>query len=372
MSQIFFHPSNVGPHVNVGAVGQLLSSTRISTVVKIVPKSKSMADFCAVDKYCYIVRPDLACYMKARNLNKGEDLEIFSLHPCCRHGDHYLADEAGHFYIIQSTHYRRVSNLNTDESSVVYSLHPNCQGGDHYCSASGYFCIIFQERGVYRRTTNLNKDEGGEELPLHQECRNGLYYFAAKNYYYFVKPYDQWGIQFTRCTNFNKNTEAETFSFHISIYSFLPGGLAIAKGPSFGEWVCIKTICNDSHTPVEWVNKVTKKAGFEKGKMSSMENNWKVSANVTAETGGLTTLIAKTQFSLIAEHGGCNTNTEKENWNEAIEVEETLKLTLNPHQKVFIYVYQMGLGREPVLYCRDMRILDSPIPPTDNPLPPAI
>ncbi|XP_072272903.1 uncharacterized protein [Pyxicephalus adspersus] len=341
-------------------------------MVKIVPKSKSKADFCGVDKYYYIVRPDLTCYMRSTNFNRGEDLEIFSLHPSCRNGDHYLAHEDDLFYIIQSNYYRRVTNMNTDEGAVVYTLHPNCQGGDHYLSAFGYFYIIFQNRGVYRRTKNMNKDEESEEFTLHPENKNGLYYFGVKNYYYLIKPDDKWGIQYTRCTNFNTNENAENFSFHPSIYSFLPGGLAIAKGPSFGEWVCIKTIGNDSQTPIEWKNRVTKKVGYEKEAMHSIEHNWKVSTTVSAETGGLSALVAKAQISVTAEYGGCSTNTEKENWNEATEVEETVTLTLKPKQKIFIYVYQMGFGKDPVLHCRDMRILDTATPPTDNPLPPAV
>ncbi|XP_073490365.1 uncharacterized protein [Aquarana catesbeiana] len=341
-------------------------------MVKIIPKWKSKADFCGVDKYYYIVRPDLTCYMRATNFNRGEDLEVFSLHPSCRKGDHYLAFEDDHFYIIQSNFYRRVTNMNTDEGAVVYTLHPNCQGGDHYCSAFGYFYIIFQSRGVYRRTTNMNKDEKGEEFTLHPECKNGIYYFGVKEYYYFVKPDDQWGIQYTRCTNFNTNEGAETFSFHTSIYSFLPGGLAVAKGPSFGEWVCIKTISNDSQTPVEWKKRVNKRVGFEKEKVSSLQHNWKVSTTVSTETGGLGSCIVKAQLAATTEYGGCSTNTEKEVWSEATEVEETLTVPLKPNEKIYIYVYQMGLGKDPLLHCRDMRILGNSTPPTDNPLPPVL
>ncbi|XP_073491087.1 uncharacterized protein [Aquarana catesbeiana] len=338
----------------------------------IVPKSESKADFCGVDKYYYIIRPDLNCYMSSRDFHSGEDLLIYSLHPSCRNGDHYLAYEDDHFYIIKSDHYRRVTNLNTDGSAVVYSLHPNCRGGSHYCSAFGAFYIIFQDRGVYRRTTNLHEDGEGKEYTLHPKCKNGLYYFGLKNGYYFLNQEDQWGgITYTRCTNFHEYDNATTYSIHPSIYSFLPGGLAIDKGPSFGEWVCIKTIGNDSQTPIQWQKRVTQKVGYEKEKMSSIEHNWKVSTNVSTEAGGLAALITKAQFSLSVEYGGSSTNTEKENWNQVTEVEETITLTVQPQQKVYIYIYQMGLGKEPVLYCRDMRILDDdkPNPPTDNPLP---
>ncbi|XP_075465660.1 uncharacterized protein LOC142499731 [Ascaphus truei] len=341
-------------------------------MVGIVPKKQAPGvDFCGVDKYYYIIRSDLNCYMRAANFHSGEDLNVYSLHPSCRDGDHYLAYQDDLFYIIKGNSYRRVTNMNTDEGSVVYSLHPNCQGGDHYLSAFGKFYIIFQNRGVYRRTKNMHEDAESEESTLHPSCKDGLYYFGISNYYYFVKPYDQWGVQYYKCTNFNTNAEGNTYSFHPSVINFLPGGLALTQGPSYGVWECIKTISNDSDTPVTWTKKITKKVGYEKEKMSSIENNWKVSATVSAETGALAATIAKTQFSVTTEFGGCSVNTERENWTQATEVEESFTLTLQPNKKMHIWQYQLGMGKEPVLYCRDMKFDDESKPPTENPLPPA-
>ncbi|KAM3916035.1 uncharacterized protein RB166_015408 [Leptodactylus fuscus] len=340
-------------------------------VGKIVPKNKTKGvDFCGVDKYYYIVRSDLTCYMRSTNFNHGEDLEIFSLHPSCRDGDHYLAHKDDLFYIIKGNSYRRVSNMNTDDNAIVFTLHPNCQGGDHYLSSEDYFYIIYQNRGVYRRTKNMNKDEDSEEFPLHPNCKDGIYYFGVADSYYFVKPHDEWGIQYVRSTNFSKDTDSVTFSFHPSVINFLPGGVGITMGPSYGDWKCIKTISNDSETPVQWQNKITQRIGYEKEKMSSVEHNWKVNASVSVETGGLSALIAKSQFSLSAEYGGSSVNTNKETWSEATEIEETINVTVQPHHKIFIWTYQLGLGNEPILFCRDMRILDNPNPPTDVPLPP--
>ncbi|XP_071978381.1 uncharacterized protein [Engystomops pustulosus] len=339
---------------------------------KILPKNKAKGvDFCGVGKYYYIVRSDLACYMRSTNFNKGENLEIFSLHPACRDGDHYLAHKDDLFYVIKGNYYRRVKNMNTDEDSVVYTLHPNCQGGDFYLSAWDSFYIIYLSRGVYRKTKNMNKDEDSEEYSLHPNCKNGLYYFGTEDYYYFVKPHDEWGIQYVRSTNFHENTNTETFSFHPSVINFLPGGVGVSKGPAYGEWVCIKTIVNDSKTPVQWEKKVTKKSGYEKEMMCTIEHNWKVSVTVSAETGGLTKLICKSQFSMTGEYGGSSVNTEKENWSEATETEETINVTLQPNEKIYIWAYQLCLGKQPVLYCRDMRILGKPCPPTDVPLPPS-
>ncbi|OCT63348.1 hypothetical protein XELAEV_18044446mg [Xenopus laevis] len=341
-------------------------------MVGIVPKKEVCGvDFCGVDDYYYIVRSDLNCYMRCKNFNKGEDINIFSLHPSCRDGDHYVAHKDDLFYIIKGNSYRRVTNMNKDEDAVVYTLHPNCQGGDHYLSSGDYFYIIFQNRGVYRRTKNMNKDEDSEEFTLHPNCKNGLYYFGIKKYYYFVKPHDEWGLQYYRSGNFNKDEDSETFSFHPSVISFLPGGLAITKGSSFGTWECIKTISNDSDTPVTWTKKITKKVGYEKEKMSSIEHNWKISLEVSMETGGLSALIAKSQFSLKTEYGGSSVNTERENWTQATDVEESLSITLQPNKSMYIWQYQLGMGSESVLHCRDTTFKNDSTPPTDNPLPPA-
>ncbi|CAH2305360.1 Hypothetical predicted protein [Pelobates cultripes] len=341
-------------------------------MVGIVPKKHAPGvDFCGVDQYYYIVRSDLGCYMRASNFNKGEGLVVYSLHPSCRNGDHYLAYEDDLFYIIKGTNYRRVTNMNTDEGAVVYSLHPSCRGGDHYLSAFGHFYIIDQSRGVYRKTKNMNTYEDGVEYTLHPNCRNGLYYFGIKNYYYFLKPHDEWGVQYYRCTNFNKNENGESFSIHPTVTNFTPGGLALIQGPSFGVWECIKTITNDSQTPITWTNKINKKVGYTKEKMSSIEHTWNVSATVSAETGGLSALIVKSQFSLTTSYGGKSVNTDRENWNEVTETEETISLTVKPNEKIYVWQYKLGLGKEAVLFCRDMKFDDDPKPPTENPLPPA-
>ncbi|CAH2318163.1 Hypothetical predicted protein [Pelobates cultripes] len=341
-------------------------------MVRIVPKKDAPGvDFCGVDDYVYIVRSDLGCYLRSTNFNKGEDINIYSLHPSCRNGDHYLAHEDDLFYIIKGTSYRRVTNMNTDEGAVVYTMHPKFQGGDHYLSAFGNFYAIYQSRGVYCKTKNMNTFEDGIEYSLHANCKNGIYYFGIKKFYYFVKPTDEWGMQYFRCTNFNTNENAETFSLHPSIVNFIPGGLAMTHGSSYGVWECIKTISNDSQTPVTWTKKVSKKVGYDYEKMSSVETNWNVSSTVSAETCGLSALITKCQVSYTAEFGGSSVNTDRENWSKATVVEESITTTLDPGKKLYIWQYQLGLGKVPVLFCKDMKFDDDPTPPTEIPLPPA-
>ncbi|XP_071976455.1 uncharacterized protein [Engystomops pustulosus] len=339
---------------------------------KILPKKMAKGvDFCAIGNFYYIVRSDLSCYMRSTDLNRGKDIVVFSLHPSCRNGDHYLAHKNDVFFIIKGNNCRRVKNMNSDEDAIVFPLHPNCRGGDFYLSAWDSFYIIFLSRGVYRKTKNLIKDKDGVEYTLHPKCSNGLYYFGSDDCYYFVKPHDEWGMQYLRSTNFHGNPRPKTFSFHPSVINFLPGGVGVTKGPACGEWVCIKTISNRSRTPIQWQKKVTKKTGYEKEKMSTIAHNWRVTATVAAETSALTKLICQGQFSLTTEYGGYSVITDREKWSEATEIEETINVTLQPQQRIYIWAYQLCLGSEPVLYCRDMRILDNPDPPTDIPLPPS-
>ncbi len=342
------------------------------TMQSIIPKSKTKGtDICGVDHCYYIIRSDLSCYMQSSNFKEGSDLKIFSLHPACQNGDHYLGHQDGYFYIIKGNSYRRVTDLSTDSSAVVYSLHPNCQGGDHYLSAFGNFYIIFQEKGTYRRTTNMNHDWEAVEYDLHPNCRDGLYYWGLRFHYYFLKPVSKWGVEYYKGTNFNKDECVDVYSVHPDVLNFLPGGLSITKGPSFGMWENIKTITNDSNTPVRWQNKINKKVGYNKEKMTQITHNWKIATSASIESGALSGLIAKWQFSFSAEYGGSHVSTQKESWNELTEVEEQLSVELKPNQSVYLWQYKLGLGQEPVLFCRDLKIDDEPNPPTEVPLPPA-
>ncbi|MGH0189263.1 UNVERIFIED_CONTAM: hypothetical protein FKN15_035158 [Acipenser sinensis] len=105
--------------------------------------------------------------------------------------------------------------------------------------------------------------------------------------------------------------------------------------------------------------------------MSSMEHNWKISMSATYQAGDLTAAFAKYQFSLSAEYGGRSINTEKEDWSEAMEVEESIEMTIQPNEKVYIWQYNLGFGKESVLFCRDLKITKTSTPPTEIPLPPS-
>ncbi|XDV37915.1 hypothetical protein PO909_007439 [Leuciscus waleckii] len=295
----------------------------------IIPRRKIKGvDFCGLSYYYYIIRSDLGCYMRASNFNKGSDLSIHALHPACRNGDHYL-------------------------------------------SGFGWFYIIFQGKGTYRKTTDLSKDSRSDEYPLHPNCRDGLYYWGLPDHYYFLKPASKWGVQYYKGTNFNKDECTAVYSVHPDVLNFLPGGLSITNGPAFGKWVNIKSVDNDSPTPVSFLKKVTKKVGYNKEKLSQITHNWRIETSGSITSGKLEGLISQYQFSFTAEYGGSSVNAEKENWNEETVVEEQITFDLKPNERLYVWQYQLGLGSEPVLFCKDLKITNKTNPPTEVPLPPA-
>ena len=174
--------------------------------------------------------------------------------------------------------------MSKDFEAAVFDHHPNCRGGDHYLSAYGNFYVIFKSRGVYRRTTDLSKDSDAVEYDLHPNCKDGLYYWGTKSYTYFVKPKDQWWVKYHKTDNLNKDTKAATYSIHVDVLNFLPGGLAETQGPAFGNWELIKTIVNDSETPLNWEKKITHKVGFTQSTSSSIEHNWTVAIGATYQS----------------------------------------------------------------------------------------
>ncbi|RXN32639.1 hypothetical protein ROHU_016081 [Labeo rohita] len=329
--------------------------------------------------------------MQTSDLSKGSDICIFSLHPACQNGDHYIVDLKGYFHIIKGDSCRRVTDLSTDSDAVVYSLHPSCQGGDHYLFAYFYFYIIFQEKGTLRLTADMNLDLDAKEHTLDPKYREGLYYWhqpvnpehkvhafvhriflASSGYCFsFLKPTLEWGVEYYKVTDFEKNKPFPVYSVHPDVLNFLPGGLSVTKGPAFGMWECIKTIINDSNTPVTWQKSLTKKVGYNKETMAQITHNWNIAASGSVKSGAIAKLITKFHFSFSVEYGGSRVSTKNESWKEATEEEELLTFELKPKESLYLWQYKLGLGQESVVFCRDLKITSEPNPPTEVPLPPA-
>lgn len=187
----------------------------------------------------------------------------------------------------------------------------------------------------------------------------------------FLKPASEWSVEFCHAPDLTIKKQTAVCSVHPDVLNFLPGGLSVTKGPATGMWENIKTITNDSNTPMTWQKKITKKVGYNKEKMTQMTHNWKIAASASFESGALSALIAKIQLSFSIEYGGSRVNTENESWNEATEEEELLSFELKPKESVYVWQYKLGLGQEPLLFCHDLKITNEPNCPTEVPLPPA-
>ncbi|XP_077053720.1 uncharacterized protein LOC143706053 [Siphateles boraxobius] len=182
-------------------------------------QKKKGVDFCGTKDYCYIIRSDLGCYMKAKDFHKGSDLSIHALHPSCQHGDHYLADSK-EFYIIKGDSYRRVTDLSKDTDSAVCILHPDCRGGDHYLSAKGKFYIIFPERngenGKQIKQYRTTKELSASSVELHVingSYKDGLYYWGDKNHFYFL-THTNWGVEYHKRKDHDKDVFTAVSSLH--------------------------------------------------------------------------------------------------------------------------------------------------------------
>ncbi|KAL9982864.1 hypothetical protein ACROYT_G004973 [Oculina patagonica] len=336
----------------------------------IVPKNKKEArgtDFCGTNEYYYIIRSDLGVYMRSKDFHSGSDIQIFSLHPSCSWGDHYLATGDGYYYIIKGNEYRRVTNMNKDLDAVVYSLHPNCQGGSYYYAAFGYYYIVFTDRGVYRRVKNMNSDEEGHDFRIHEAYQDGIYYWGVKNYVYCLKQAGKWGVTYHRSTNMNSDEDSKTYSVHPSVLNFLPGGVAQTKGKAFDYWEKLKSIDNVSDVAVDWERDVEESVGFKKSEMSSIEQDWSIHLGASYSSGILTEAISKYQFSFDAQYGGKSVNTEQQDWSDVHVQTERVKMHIPPNGTAYVWQYQMGFGDEKNLFCVDLKVTNDDNPPDEPP-----
>ncbi|XP_065270283.1 uncharacterized protein LOC135886485 [Emys orbicularis] len=339
----------------------------------LVPRKDSLGtDVFRDDNGDCIVRSDLGCYLQTKDfLERGHDIKIRRLHPACQGGDHYVGNrQESNIYIIKGSSYRVVRDLSTDKGAQIFELHPRCRGGDHYGRAGWTFFIIFQNQGEIRWVTNLRTAEGEKTFVLHPECCKGLYYFGIDQYLALIKMDEKWGAHFYLYPDASKDKLDSFFSIHPDVLNFFPGGLTLTKGISTCGWECIKTLHNNSDSPITWSDKVTRKVGYAKQKMSTIEHNWSISTEMSIGAGDLTKLITQLQFSLKAEYGGRSIRTEQEDWNEAREEEESIQVTLEPQKNLHIWQYQLGIGQEPILFCRDIQFTKENKPPDRIPLPP--
>ncbi|XP_072833062.2 uncharacterized protein LOC110091392 isoform X3 [Pogona vitticeps] len=334
-------------------------------MASVVPRTVSPGtDIFTTRHGSFIVRSDLGYYLQTLDFSLGEDIKVSDLHPACRGKDHYVGDPTGSdIYLIHGDSFCKALDLNSEPPSSVLPLHSSCQGGDHYASCEGRFFIFFLKRGVVLSVADLATGAAPKEVSLEPAFLDGLYYYGADAKHVACLRMDEenhlHGHLFVIPVG-----QKESFSVHPDVVSFLPGGLAVTYGAAFGAWECLKLISNATSLPMPSSHEITRKVGYSK---QPFVRNYHVCGSVDPDS--LAISLLQSQFSLCVAYGGMGVRTEQEEWEEVAEEGEPLRVILQPRQKLYWWHYQLGLGKEPLLFCRSLKITRSPSPPTHIPLP---
>ena len=342
------------------------------------PKAKGI-DICAKNNI-YIIRSDLKCYMKTAlpNLDhapnfRDQSYTIFPLHPICTGADHYVGGPNG-FNIIKDDYFITVSDLSMpiDLPIKKIPLSEYCKGGDNYLYDGQQFIIIRGDKYTYAdQLTSTNGTSG----TLNSSINGGLYYFGAPfddtAGGMFVILQNDVGVMFA--TMKKPDTSAFEYAVYPNVIDFLPGGISVGFGVSTPKWVMIKSVTNSSESSkLEWSESIEKTTGYNKSHFQSLENNWsidsKLSMGTSFQVGFLVQASIEAQFSLSTSFGGASVQTAQEDWNEAYKTTENISVTIEPNKSIYIWQFRMGLGvSDDVLFCRDLRMTDTPEPPTSLP-----
>ncbi|XP_054848319.1 uncharacterized protein LOC129338267 [Eublepharis macularius] len=311
----------------------------------------------------FIVRSDLGYFLQALDFSSGQDLKVWELHPACRGGDHYVGDPSSSaIYLLRGDTVFKVLDLSSEPPSGALPLHSSCRGGDHYAFCEGRFFIFFLARGVVLSVADLVTGSAAKESSLESTFIHGLYYYGSDATRLACFKMDaENGLRGHRLSTAG---DEEVFSVHPDIVSFLPGGLAVTCGPAFGAWECLKLISNATDLPVPGSHEITRKVGYSK---TVLGQKFSISGSLDSES--LAVSLLQAQFSLPTAYGGMGLRTEQEEWEEVAEEGEPLRVILQPRQKLYWWQYRLGLGKEPTLFCRSLKVTRSPSPPTHIPLP---
>nr|XP_028558872.1 uncharacterized protein LOC114582217 isoform X1 [Podarcis muralis] len=303
-----------------------------------------------------ILRPDLNCYLLLSGLPTSPCAELWPLHPSLRGSEHYFSSRWHNtIYVIRDNKLLETPNLHTEPSREPHRLHPSCCAGQHYFIVSGGSFGIILSPGTMTAVKDLTTGEPDPDTqPGHHQWSNEK--MGSHRSYLYWQLWD--------------NFSGEVFSFHPSVLNFLPGGLGLSKGDAFKAWELLNIFHNYSNIPVSRLQEVSRKVGCATEKLADVGRGWVAAALPDSpEPGSVAVALAKAQFALPTEYGGVGLNTEQEEWGEAREVETTLNFTLQPEDVAYVWQYQLGLGKEVILFCRDLEVTLGCDPPTKVPLP---
>ncbi|XP_053119861.1 uncharacterized protein LOC128330686 [Hemicordylus capensis] len=299
-----------------------------------------------------VVRPDVNCYLLLPSLPTSPCAELWPLHPSLRGGEHYFSSRwHNSVYVIRDNTFLEAQDLST--SADVKRLHPSCCGGHHYFIVGGCFVIILSP-GTMTAVTDLTTGEPDTSLDLghHQWCKEKM---ESRQSYLYWQLWDNFTESF--------------FTFNPNILNFLPEGLSLTKGTAFGAWELLNTFHNYSEMPVSSTHRVFQKVGCAKEKLADVGIGWTASLPDSLELSSIAVALTKAQFALPTEYGGMGVNTEQEEWEDIYEEEKILELLLQPNDIAYVWQYQLGLGKNAILFCREVKVTHSSDLPLEIPLP---
>ena len=342
--------------------------------IQIVPRDKAEGtDFCGQRSDQFIIRSDLGCYMKAYHVRDGDiPVKIYPLHPTCAEGDHYLATPK-HFYIIKDNKCRKVTDLYRGADPETFQLHPGCEGGLFYMAkdSDNFFIIKSTE---CKHVTNLKsgKVKTSDQQILEKYEFNkaddhdigSCYHWATTGYLYFLNPITTWSLEYHRTKDLFKDPdECNDFPVYPPITAFLPGGLAVLMGPTFGRWEQLKSIQNEAGDSPRTVNlTIVRKQGYKKPTAHFVQHGWNISHK--GKLLGLTVeeifkAALKRTFCFTSKYGGLAVDTTKEDWSEEKEVDEKLSAIIPSGKSLYIWQYVLGIGDQVVLYTKHVQETNS-------------
>ena len=312
--------------------------------------------------------------MKAYHVRDGDDpVTIHPLHPTCAGGDHYLATP-DHFYIIKGDECRRVKDLSTGADPTTFTLHEECRNGDFYMAknSTNFFVIKRnQGQGSFQcqhveslKDGNVTNHENGM-LDKYKTPNAGAgvdlgscYHWATSSYFYFLKPVTTWNLEYHRTKDlFNDPEKCNDYPVYPPITAFLPGGLALIMGRTFGRWEQLTSIKNNSESERRKIT-IKRKHGYEKPMLHSVHHEWNISqrersASLTTEE--IFKAVLKRTFHFPPNYGGLAVDATKEDWSDKMEVEESMSVTIQSNQLVYVWQYVLGIGDQVVLYTKHVK-----------------
>ena len=359
----------------------------------ILPHTKAKEiDMCGgASQELYIIRSDLNCYMKQYYDKKSDSTkyEVYPLHPAYNGCDHYIYNSTKksggigpNFIVIKNSKFLRVgSTLSTINRGGVEAtdgepLSSAMSNGENYCYDGKNYYKFYNGGTECVAAPSLTSDNT-THYSVPASCQNGLYYYGyfSPNSQIGTLTVNPFGVV-NRGMSSNMGSTLPFFMFY-NVVNFLPGGLAFSYGSPIHGWQLLKSFKNSSNAKLSWSAAITKTIGSSLSAFQSLQQNWSVTKNASIGTAFEKDFFIKAsvqaQFSLSTQYGGASVQTSQADWNEQQSVTEKVEIDVGPGETAYVWQYRLGFAGMPnsFLYCRDIAITSSNMPPQDGMLPEA-